>query len=205
MRNQQTRPPMTASARSLRIGCASLSLPRGRLLRLAPRRAGAARYAGRRRRGRPSARAPSARPRCGPPRVTTKTLPPSSSTSTRATSPPGRDVGGGREQLRGDPGQLLAALGSSRSSRARTPSRRGSPLDDLRRERQQLGKCLVRLHRAKLAVAAGRGSARGEQLRVPGRSPAPPPPARGANCSPSSRPRARPPCAPRPRGTKIGS
>ena len=118
----------------------------------------------------------------------------------------GADVGCGREQLGGDPGQLLAPLGRARSSRARSPSRRGSPH---RRSatRASAARRVPRSapSRAKLPVAAEAG-VRGEARLsgFPGRPPAPPQPARGANWPPSSRRRARRRCSSRLRARRSG-
>ena len=68
------------------------------------------------------------------------------------------NVGCGREQLGGDPGQLLAPLGRAGACEHEARATEDRHIDDLRRERQQLGKCLVRLHWVRsYQLARGRG------------------------------------------------
>src|SRR3954447_18957716 len=54
-----------------------------------------------------------------------------------------------REQLGGDPGQLLSALRRAGACKHEARAAEDRHVDDLRRERQQLGKCVVWLHRGR--------------------------------------------------------
>ena len=202
-------PPMTASARSLRIRCTSLPLPGGlRRLRLVEPMERGAQVVDDEAGGRLGHRSRHGAAASLGDDEDAATVEPDLDPGDIAA---GADVGCGREQLGGDPGQLLAPLGRARSSRARSPSRRGSP----RRRSATRASAARRVPRSapsrpKLPVGTARGDGGYRRPLRRGLCPASVPakrarpPARGANWPSSSRRRARRRCSSRPRARRSG-